>query len=127
MRKISIRGGAIASNGSVWAAFASARAIYKKQLEEGASVKTKSLERCLAEKYPKYHLFGEDLKATTRLLLDSKRYNDECEELGLNAEYVAQNIIFQGRDVFESVRNNGIKSVLGSRVLEFTQPLYEAK
>ena len=121
MKKITV-------SGSVWAACASARNSYfKKQIDKTVSVRTRSLEVCLEEKFPKYHLFGEDLKATTKLLLDSKRFNDECEELGLNAEYVGQHIVFEGRDVFEAVRNNGVKSVLGQQVLEFNQPLYEQK
>ncbi|WP_295935767.1 hypothetical protein [uncultured Alistipes sp.] len=118
----------ITISGSVWAACASARNSYfKKQIDKTVSVRTRSLEVCLEEKFPNYHLFGEDLKATTKLLLDSKRFNEECEELGLIAENVGQHIVFEGKDVFEAVRDNGIKAVLGSRVLEFNQPLYDAK
>lgn len=128
MKKKSTSGGRTATKDvSVWAACASARTIYKKQLDEGLSVRTKSLERCLEEKYSNYHLFNEDLKATTNVLKDSKRFTEECDELGLNAEYVGQHIVFEGRDVFDAVRNNGVKAVLGKRVLEFTHPLYEER
>lgn len=85
----------IEKNTNLWAACSAGRRIYKYQINKTSEVKIQTLQSVLNEKYPEYLSFGHDFKAMASQLCDSQRFARECGELQLQAENVAQHVVFE--------------------------------
>ena len=101
-----------------------ARAQFKKQVEHNTETKRKCIENNISRYYADPLRFWLDFKNETKVLLDSMEFNRYCNEIGLNPEYVAEHVVFEGKTIRNQVRDNGPKSVLGERVMMFNAPLY---
>ena len=101
----------------------SARAQFKKQVEHNTETKRKCIENNISRYYADPLRFWLDFKNETKVLLDSMEFNRYCNEIGLNPEYVAEHVVFEGKKLRNNVIENGL-NVLGERVMMFNAPLY---
>ena len=102
----------------------SARAQFKKQVDHNTETKRKCIEENISRYYADPLRFWLDFKNETKVLIDSIEFNRYCKEIGLNPEYVAEHVVYEGKKVRDNVRDNGPKSVLGEQVMMFNAPLY---
>lgn len=108
----------------VYSVLSSARRQFKKQVEHNTETKRKCIENNISKYYADPLRFWLDFKNETKVLLDSMEFNGYCKEIGLNPEYVAQHVVYEGKTIRGQVRDNGPKSVLGEQVMKFNAPLY---
>ena len=101
----------------------SARAQFKKQVEHNTETKRKCIENNISRYYADPLRFWLDFKNETKVLLDSMEFNRYCNEIGLNPEYVAEHVVYEGKKLRNNVIENGL-NVLGERVMMFNAPLY---
>ena len=101
-----------------------ARAQFKKQVEHNTETKRKCIENNISRYYADPLRFWLDFKNETKVLLDSMEFNRYCNEIGLNPEYVAEHVVYEGSKIRNKVKDNGLESVLGERVMMFNAPLY---
>jgi hypothetical protein len=77
---------------------------------------------------PKYYSdtfrWWQDLLDEANLLLDSVRFNKDCEALGLNAQAVAEHLVVEGKATVNEVLKYGIQ-VYGEKVRMFSERLYK--
>ena len=114
----------VSNTANVWSAVAIGRKVYRGQMDKTSEIKTKSMKYALELSFPTYHAFGKDLDSAVELLCDSKRFDQECQDLKLDPKVVAQNVIFEGQKVFQQVRDFGVKAIFSKRVCEFNQPIF---
>ena len=109
---------------TVWAVCSSARKTYRNQLDRGIDVRRKCLSHCLSTTYRDYHEFDRDFSDVKGRLLDSRQFNDECKELGITPEHVAEHVIYAGKTTYTNVRDKGVKVVLGKHAKEYNHQLH---
>lgn len=114
----------IKKTANVWAAVAAGRKVFSNQMDKTFEIKVRALQYALETSFPTYHSFEHDLNSVIDNLCDSKRFNQECEDLNLKPSIVAQHVVFQGQKAFNSVRDNGLKTTFGQQVREFNKPLF---
>lgn len=107
----------------VYSVLKSARAQFKKQVEHNTETKRKCIEENIKKCYADPLRFWLDFKNETKVLLDSISFNRDCSNLGLVPENVAEHIVFEGKNLRNNVRENGL-NVLGEQVLKFNAPLF---
>ena len=101
--------------------------LFLKQLRPDIQAKKACIERALTESTKLYEdklRFYMDFKAERERLLDSKKFNDACVALRLDATAVADNIVFEGKTVLERVLKEGLQ-VVGEKVHMFNGTLWE--
>lgn len=101
----------------------SARAQFKKQVEHNTETKRKCIEENIKRYYADPLRFWLDFKNETKVLLDSMEFNRYCNEIGLNPEYVAEHVVYEGKKLRNNVIENGL-NVLGEQVMKFNAPLF---
>ena len=102
-----------------------ARNQFKRQVEKNGEVKKKCLNIAVGRRndiYPDSLRFELDYRKERDRLLDSNRFKNECNELSMSAEYVADHIVFEGKSMVNNVLFNGI-SVLGEHIRMFNTPI----
>ena len=104
-----------------------AKAIFMRQLVQNTDTKKGSIKVALSHSYKEYPdalRFYLDFKVERDRLTDSKRFCSACEARGLNAEFVADHIVLEGKGVLESVLKEGIQ-IFGEGIMMFKAPLFE--
>ena len=85
---------------------------------------------CIEDNIDRYYddslRFWANLKDEAKDLLDSIKFNNTCNGLGLKPENVAQHIIFEGKGVKNRVLWNGLDE-MGELIKAFDAPLFEDK
>ena len=100
-----------------------ARAQFGRQVDKNTETKRKCIEENIKKCYADPLNFWLDFKDETKVLLDSMEFNRYCNEIGLNPEYVAEHVVYEGKKLRNNVIENGL-NVLGERVMMFNAPLY---
>ena len=103
-----------------------AHRLFDSQLVKSDETKTLCMEEALVKAtnlYPDKLRFALDFKAERDRLLDSIRFTKSCEKIGLQPEYVADHIVFEGKATLTRVQQEGIES-LGQMVMMFRKPLF---
>ena len=108
----------------VYSVLKKARAQYDRQVDHNTETKRKCIEENIKKYYADPLRFWLDFKNETKVLLDSMEFNRYCNEIGLNPEYVAEHVVYEGKKIRDDVRDNGLASVLGEQVMMFNAPLY---
>ena len=105
-----------------------ARTTFHRQLKKDGKVKRASLSSSLSKHsalYPDKLRFELDFKAERDRLLDSRRFRNDCERLQKNPEYMADNILFEGKSFVDKVLKDGIEYVIRENLNMFNCPLWE--
>lgn len=108
----------------IWKVLDKSRKTFDAQLTKNADVKRQCIKVSIREHYADELRFWLDLKGQTERLLDSISFNKYCTERNLKPEIVAEHIVYESESVMKKVLSEGIESVLGERVMMFTQPLF---
>ena len=112
----------------VYAVLRLARKQFGMQIKAAQNTETKI--SCIVENIPRHYgdagKFWIDLKNEANDLLDSVRFNKTCDEMQLNAEYVSEHIIFEGKTIKREVLDKGVQC-LGDMVYMFYKPLFVDK
>jgi hypothetical protein len=76
--------------------------------------------------YPDRLRFWQELLDEANVLLDSKRFCESCEKLGLEAQAVAEHLVVEGKAKWMKVLKDGLENY-GEKVMMFQERLYEDK
>ena len=102
--------------------------LFLKQLKPDIQAKKDCLQLALAQSPQLYEdklRFYMDFKAERDRLLDSKRFNEACIAMKLDATAVADNVVFEGKTILERVLKEGLLVVMGEKVHMFNETLWE--
>ena len=100
--------------------------IYRKQLNRGVDTMRKAIEYALNQVALEYtpNRFLADYGRLVERLLDSKRFEKDCERLHVEPFNVATHIVFDGIKQMNAVLADGLDKVCGSRLTEFREAVY---
>lgn len=101
--------------------------LYRKQLNRGVETIRKTIEYALnqaAIDYTKDRFLADYGKLVERLL-DSKRFEKDCEKFKLEPFNAATHIVFDGVKQMSTVLEYGLEAVCGSRLTEFKEAVYD--
>lgn len=113
-----------AKKAPIWKVLDASRKKFDAQLTKNVEVKRACIKFCIAEHYADQLRFWLDFKGQTERLLDSKSFDKYCTERKLKPEIVAEHVVYESETVMKRVLSEGIDSVIGERVMMFTQPLF---
>lgn len=108
----------------LWKVLTLSRRKFDAQLTKNIDVKRQCITVCIGEYYRDNLRFWLDFKGQTERLLDSISFNKYCESRKLKPNVVADHIVYEGDSVVKQVLCDGIESVIGERVVMFTEPLF---
>ena len=108
----------------VYSVLQRARAQFNRQVVQDTETKRICIERNISAFYSDPLRFWTEFKDEVNDLLDSVRFNTYCKDNGLNKNYVAEHVVFEGRSTKNNVWKNGL-GVLGETVRMFNAPLYK--
>ena len=104
----------------VWTVCKNSRALFSRQLDQSAECKQKCVLRSMGRLDEQERtLFLRRFNALVNMLLDIKRFNDDCADLELEPVEVAQHIVFEGKKMFDAARDYGIELVFADRLQDF--------
>lgn len=109
----------------VWKVLDKARKTFDAQLTKNVEIKRQCIKVSIKEHYKDELRFWLDFKSQTERLLDSKSFERYCTDRNLKPEVVAEHVVYESETVMKRVLNDGIESVMGERVVMFTQPLFK--
>lgn len=105
------------------------RNTYKKQIVRDAQMKKSAIEHTL--KVSDNDTNMEDIVFLANFydlveyrLLDSRRFTNDCERLGLNAFNVAQHVIFDGNRKLDEALNFGLEKAYGNDLIKMKEPIF---
>lgn len=104
------------------------RKVFASYDENEQNTETKRLALNIAvgmsrDHYPDRFRFWQDLRDQANLVLDSKRFERECNEWGLDPQAVAEHLVVEGKSTLNFVLKNGLKAY-GEKARMFKDPLY---
>ena len=108
----------------VYAVLTQARRQFGRQVDQNTETKIKCIKANITSRhYPDALDFWLHFQDEANVLLDSKRFCRECKEKGLNEQYIAEHLVFEGKKAVANVLKDGVKS-FGERVMKFNAPLF---
>jgi len=96
-----------------------------RQFEPNEETHREAIERTLSRlNYPKLQFLHEFGKETERLL-DSRRFETDCQNKDLDPKVVAQHVVFAGDKYVKAVIAKGLDLALDSLIVYMTKPIFE--
>lgn len=111
----------------VYSVLTKARAQYKRQITQNVETKRECIKMNISAYYDDALRFWLDFENETKDLLDSKRFCEKCEEIGIKPHDAAEHVVFEGKSIKNRVWKNGLEATLGDKARMFNAPLYEDK
>jgi len=109
----------------IYRVMAKARTQFKKQVMQNNETKKLCIESNIASFYSDSARFWADYKKEFEYLLSWRRFESYCNEKGMNPEYVAQHVIFEGKGVKKQILNEEFEKALGEKIKLFNAPLFK--
>lgn len=103
-----------------WQLLRKAKNTFDKQLDKTNQIKFRCVERVVGADAADIEKFWLTYKDQVDSLLDSKRFERQCEEKGLTAKIVAEHIVFLGHGAVKRVRDEGV-DCLGSETMLYQE------
>lgn len=105
------------------------RNVYKRQIIRNAQMKKAAIEHILKltdrdANMDNLVFLGHFYNMVEYRLLDSKRFTDDCEKLGLEAFNVAQHVIFDGNKKLDEVLTFGLEKTYTSELIKMKDPIF---
>lgn len=107
---------------TIWKVLEKARRVFDAQLTKTNEVKLRCIEKFMNAATLDVEKFWGDYMEQASKLLDSKRYERECQTLGVNAENLATHIVFLGSATINKVFKYGIGVTLKRDYSLYTDP-----
>ena len=100
--------------------------LYRKQLNQGVDTMRKAIEYALNQASIEYNQnrFLADYGKLVERLLDSKSFEKDCKKFNLAPFHPATHIVFDGVKQLNTVLENGLETVYGSRLTELKEAVY---
>ena len=100
--------------------------LYRKQLNQGVDTMRKAIEYALNQASIEYNQnrFLADYGKLVERLLDSKSFEKDCKKFILERFHAATHIVFDGVKQLNTVLENGLETVYGSRLTELKEAVY---
>lgn len=100
--------------------------LYRKQLNRGVDTMRKAIEYALSQASIEYNQnrFLADYAKLVERLLDSKSFEKDCKKFNLEPFHAATHIVFDGVKQMNTVLENGLETVYGSRLTELKEAVY---
>ena len=100
--------------------------LYRKQLNQGVDTMRKAIEYALNQASIEYNQnrFLADYGKLVERLLDSKSFEKDCKKFNLEPFHAATLIVFDGVKQLNTVLENGLETVYGSRLTELKEAVY---
>lgn len=104
----------VSGTSQFWSVVAKARRTFEKQLDISNDVKRRCLEHFISTVTTDPVKFWADYMDEVNILLDSRKFERECEELGVDKTNIATHLVFLGSGMRNKVMRYGIRSVIGN-------------
>lgn len=104
-----------------------ARNIFRNQIDKSPKTKIASIERAFNRVTSgnfTFDRFLAEFKDHVERLLDSKRFDKDCEIHGLEPFNAATHIAFDGTSKIDLVLKNGLKAIYSIQLNELVEPLF---
>lgn len=101
--------------------------IFRNQIDKSVSTKRLAIERAFnSEARGNYVMprFLSEFKVNVDRLLDSKRFEKDCEACNLKPFDAATNIVFDGASKIDLVLKNGLRANYSTQLVELVEPLF---
>ena len=100
--------------------------LYRKQLNQGVDTMRKAIEYALNQASIEYNQnrFLADYGKLVERLLDSKSFEKDCKKFNLEPFHAATHIVFDVVKQLNTVLENGLETVYGSRLTELKEAVY---
>lgn len=100
--------------------------LYRKQLNQDVDTMRKAIEYALNQASIEYNQnrFLADYGKLVERLLDSKSFERDCKKFKLEPFHAATHIVFDGVKQLNTVLENGLETVYGSRLTELKEAVY---
>lgn len=102
------------SQPTIWKVLTQARRIFDAQLEKDNRVKLKCIENFMPTYQHDSSRFWSEYMEQVGKLLNSRHYTNEAAQLGCDAFYLAEHIVFLGSTMINKVLKNGIRKTIGN-------------
>ena len=99
----------------LWQVLGKAKRVFDVQIDKTNDVKLRCVERFMGTDAHDVEKFWLNFQDQVDLILDSKRFERQCDQLALNPEIVAEHIVFLGHATVKRVMAYGIEH-LGNEV-----------
>lgn len=99
----------------LWSIVTKARNKFSAQLVKDCATKRKCIESYLAN-HPDPEKFWADYMEQANRLLDSKRFEKDCRNLGFSTEVVATHVVFLGNTAVNNTLKKGVEAVIGNKL-----------
>lgn len=109
-----------------------ARKTFKKQIIRDAQMKKSAIEHTLKindlDRDDERKVFlGNFYDLVEYRLLDSNRFMNDCQRIGLIAFNAAQHVVFDGKTKLENVLAFGLEKTYGNDVLKMREPIFSKR
>lgn len=104
----------VSGTSQFWSVVTKARRTFEKQLDISNDVKRRCLEHFISTVTTDPVKFWADYMDEVNILLDSRKFERECEELGVDKTNIATHLVFLGSGMRNKVMRYGIRSVIGN-------------
>ena len=101
---------------ALWRVLTKARKVFEVQINKTNQVKLQCLERFMSTYYADQDQFWVDFMKQVGILMDSRRFYNECKSKGYNPQNVAEHIVFSGSKTIKKVFMEGVGNALGSSI-----------
>lgn len=98
----------------LWSIVTKARNKFSAQLVKDNATKRKCIESYLAN-HPDPEKFWAEYMEQVNRLLDSKRFEKDCQRLGAFTEVVATHVVFLGNTAVNNTLKKGVEAVVGNK------------
>lgn len=101
--------------------------IFRNQIDKSVQTKRKAIERAFSKVVSgnfTMDRFLSEFKVNVDLLLDSKRFEHDCQIYNLTPFNAATHIVVDGASKIELVLKNGLKAIYSTQLTELVEPLF---
>lgn len=103
-----------AAKSKFWPVITKAKRTFYAQLHKNNEVKRECIEQLIPTITADAEKFWADYMDEANVLLDSRKFEKECRDLGVDMVTFATHIVFLGKGMRDTVLKNGIKSTIGN-------------
>lgn len=100
----------------LWSVIRKAHKVFAVQIKKDNGTKLNCLKYAMYSKYDDHEKFWVEYHKKTSMLLDSRRFCNECLQKNYNPAIVAEHIVFEGSAVMRRVLKEGVINVLGESI-----------
>ena len=100
----------------LWSVIRKAHKVFAVQIKKDNKTKLDCLEFAMHSKFDDHEKFWVEYHKKTSMLLDSRRFCNECLQKNYNPAIVAEHIVFEGSAVMRRVLKEGVINVLGESI-----------